>query len=430
MYYIAQETLYTGAMLVVYLLFLRNRPYFQLSRYYLLLASVAPLIIPFLRIPSPVQQQLQKLPLIQYYLPDITVSAISGKFSWEAVPYLAICYIAVSCLIMTWYAWNGYKLWQIISRNSRQDHGSYSLVTATGAGPGSFGKYIFFPGDDVNDTILAHERAHIMLHHTRDLIFLYALQAIVWPNVLMAWIIREMKEIHEFQADAQVSASKEEYTQLLLCSVFSTDNFPLMHSFIIHPIKRRIMMLQKNGKASPLKAFVLVSISAGMLITGAASIQSCDKPLQKTTSGPQPSDADKAEMVKLIQNEQGKAGSGTPSLQSAEVRGDADKPDSNGVYRMADVMPTTEVPVSKFLADNLKYPAEARNKKIEGRVIVRFVVDEKGEVKSPVVLKSPNDLLTAEALRVIGLMPRWTPGMVKSKPVSVYFVLPIVFRLS
>ena len=102
------------------------------------------------------------------------------------------------------------------------------------------------------------------------------------------------------------------------------------------------------------------------------------------------------------------------------------------VYDIVEVMPQFpggQGELMKFLRNNVKYPAEAQKKKIEGRVIVTFVVDKKGRVVNPMVERSVHPLLDAEALRVIKRMPKWKPGRVNGEPVNVKYRLPITFKL-
>lgn len=81
-----------------------------------------------------------------------------------------------------------------------------------------------------------------------------------------------------------------------------------------------------------------------------------------------------------------------------------------------------------FLADNIKYPEEAAKKDIQGRVVVTFVVDKDGTVTEPKIAHSVHELLDAEALRVVSLMPKWTPGKNdKGETVRVRFNLPVTF---
>ena len=83
----------------------------------------------------------------------------------------------------------------------------------------------------------------------------------------------------------------------------------------------------------------------------------------------------------------------------------------------------------KFLADHVAYPKEAAEKKIQGRVIVQFVVMKDGSIANARVIRSVDPLLDAEALRVIGLMPKWKPGTQRGQAVDVKFTMPITFRL-
>ena len=83
----------------------------------------------------------------------------------------------------------------------------------------------------------------------------------------------------------------------------------------------------------------------------------------------------------------------------------------------------------KFLADHVAYPKEAAEKKIQGRVIVQFVVMKDGSIANARVIRSVDPLLNAEALRVIGLMPKWKPGTQRGQAVNVKFTMPITFRL-
>ena len=102
------------------------------------------------------------------------------------------------------------------------------------------------------------------------------------------------------------------------------------------------------------------------------------------------------------------------------------------VYDIVDVMPQFpggQGELMKFLRNNVKYPAEAQKKKIEGRVIVTFVVNKKGRIIDPSVERSAHPLLDAEALRVIKRMPKWTPGRMNGESVNVKFRLPITFKL-
>lgn len=83
-----------------------------------------------------------------------------------------------------------------------------------------------------------------------------------------------------------------------------------------------------------------------------------------------------------------------------------------------------------YLSKNIVYPAQAVSEKIEGRVLLQFVVSKKGRIKDVKVLQSPHPLLDAEAVRVVEGMPRWVPGEVNGKPANIRMNLPVTFKLS
>jgi len=83
----------------------------------------------------------------------------------------------------------------------------------------------------------------------------------------------------------------------------------------------------------------------------------------------------------------------------------------------------------EFLQTNMKYPEDAEKQKVEGRVMVQFVVETDGSISDVHVAKQVFPSLDAEAIRVVQAMPKWTPGKEKGKVVRVKYNLPIVFRM-
>ncbi len=81
------------------------------------------------------------------------------------------------------------------------------------------------------------------------------------------------------------------------------------------------------------------------------------------------------------------------------------------------------------LAKNTKYPTKAIENDMQGKVYVRFVINEKGEVENAHVLRSVYPILDKEALRVVRSLPNWKPGKQSGKAVKVWFTVPIVFKL-
>ncbi len=82
-----------------------------------------------------------------------------------------------------------------------------------------------------------------------------------------------------------------------------------------------------------------------------------------------------------------------------------------------------------FLSNNIKYPADARKDKKEGKVVVQFVVERDGSVKDLKVIRSVYTSLDEEALRVLSICPKWHPGIQNGKAVRCQYVVPISFSL-
>ena len=93
------------------------------------------------------------------------------------------------------------------------------------------------------------------------------------------------------------------------------------------------------------------------------------------------------------------------------------------------VFPTGIPGLMQYIAHSLKYPAEAKSRGIQGKVLVQFVVLPTGAIGLATVKKGIGNGCDEEALRVVRQMPRWIPGMQNGKPVATQFVLPIQFSL-
>ncbi len=123
--------------------------------------------------------------------------------------------------------------------------------------------------------------------------------------------------------------------------------------------------------------------------------------------------------------------SGDAPKQTAEVK----QPEATGdeIFKVVEhrpQFPGGDAELMKFLQQNVKYPKEAQEQGKQGRVIVQFVVEKDGSITDAKVLKPVDPLLDAEALRIVNMMPKWTPGKQRGKEVRVYFTIPVTFRLS
>ena len=83
----------------------------------------------------------------------------------------------------------------------------------------------------------------------------------------------------------------------------------------------------------------------------------------------------------------------------------------------------------QFISSNIKYPADAKKQKVDGRVLVNFVVEKDGSITEVKVIKPAFPSLDAEAIRVVKAMPKWKPGYQRGQAVRVQFTMPINFSL-
>src|SRR4030095_7347435 len=107
--------------------------------------------------------------------------------------------------------------------------------------------------------------------------------------------------------------------------------------------------------------------------------------------------------------------------------------DKDGVYSRTDVAPAFsggESALENYIGTTIEYPQEAIDNNVEGKVNVRFAVDEKGNISNVSTLGSKlGHGLEEEAIKVVSGMPKWRPGQVKGKNVKTWRVLPINYRL-
>ena len=102
------------------------------------------------------------------------------------------------------------------------------------------------------------------------------------------------------------------------------------------------------------------------------------------------------------------------------------------VYDLVDEMPSFPGGLEelyKWIDNNVQYPAVAWENGIEGRVILKFIVEKDGSLSDSTVIHSVHPMVDREALRLVGQMPKWNPGKRAGIPVRVRCCLPIKFKL-
>ena len=157
---------------------------------------------------------------------------------------------------------------------------------------------------------------------------------------------------------------------------------------------------------------------------------------------PPPSAQKPAEVIEIIKDEIDQQESEIISTEDvvdvAEVSNEGmivvdDEPEEEQIFQVVEQpaeFPGGMQAMYKWLSDNIQYPRISRDNNSQGRTILRFVVNSDGSIQGIEVIKSSGDMyLDKEAVRVVGEMPRWSPGKQAGKAVRCWFTLPVMFRL-
>jgi protein TonB len=118
-----------------------------------------------------------------------------------------------------------------------------------------------------------------------------------------------------------------------------------------------------------------------------------------------------------------------PATGFAQTSGPKDKPATKDSIVYVEKMPDPGYNVGEYLGKNINYPAKAIDSNIQGKVVLKFVVNEDGSISNVTIMRSVHYLIDKEALRVVRSMPPWKPGESKGKKVKVYYTLPVKFTL-
>ena len=111
------------------------------------------------------------------------------------------------------------------------------------------------------------------------------------------------------------------------------------------------------------------------------------------------------------------------------VKESVDEPTFIAVEQMPE-FPGGEMEMRKFIAENVRYPEDAKADNAQGTAYVKFIVDKTGKVTEPSIVRgTDNESLDEEAIRVVSLMPDFKPGRQRGENVAVSFVVPIKFAL-
>ncbi len=277
-----------------------------------------------------------------------------------------------------------------------------------------------------------------------------AIAILNWFNPVVYLYKKALKDNHEFLADeaaANHQGDKETYALLLLSAAFKVSPQALTNSFFTKQslIKKRIYMLhkEKSKKAAVLKYGIYLPLFSGMLLLSSAKLQEnpsivkaieeipFNDPLKLAKQAlPTAEPVVKSPATAYIvptSSSTAAAGSESTAVPAGLIQ---DKPwDFTSVDKVPSY-PGGMQAFYKYLGGSIKYPKEAADKKVEGKVFMQFVVEKDGSLNDIKVISGPGSGTNEEALRVLKSSPKWNPGLVKGKPVRVMFHLPIAFTLT
>ena len=416
-----------------YRLMLARETFHRVNRIILLLTAVASFVLPLcvITIHETVTMQRAAQVAVGSFQVDMMDEEPATPL-WQIV--LPILFIIGMMVTLVHTLSSLFRIIRIIRHSERYPQTDGTTICVTGNAsltPFSWMHYIVMNRSDYETSdaaILAHERGHIRLHHSWDLLLVDTLTALQWFNPAM-WMLRsDLRAIHEYEADAAVLSqgiNARQYQYLLITKAAGIGGYSLANGITHSTLKNRInMMLHiKSDRSRLLKLLALLPIVGIALAVNAEKV--VDVRYEESQKG-------------IAEKKAETAAAFTTTLKYDTIPGETFtavgtfEPVQGDVFDVVEEMP--QYPggpqaLFKFLGENVHYPEEAEKAGIQGRVIATFVVEKDGSISQPTVVKSVDPLLDAEAIRVISAMPNWKPGRQNGKVVRVKYTVPLSFNL-
>ena len=399
--YIMRAGLYLGLFYAFYLLVMRRTTFFRLNRVILLAGSYLCLLLPLIRLRTVSAVSQAASPTMVAIGEDVE-TLTSATFPWQL---LLGVYLAGVLITLALFGRSALKTGRLIRRGKETEREGCRLVLLEDEIPSfSWGRRVVMNRNDLaeNPAIFTHERMHVQCRHTLDLLLFLPIQLLFWWNPLV-WITREeLRLLHEYQADEGViqnGIDAKQYQLLLVRKAVGEDRFTLASGFLHAKLKNRITMMLKPTSSSWMRWSYLALIPVL-----AAFMFACNPSRKAQEPEPAASEAD----VITLEND-------TISFEDVEI-----KPTFNGID--ADEF-------ARWVNSQLKYPEQAKQDGITGRVTLQFTIETDGSVTDVKVLKGVREDLDSESVRVVSASPKWEPGKHNGKPVKVTYRLPIVYQL-
>jgi TonB family protein len=433
--YIFKSAVYLSGFYVVYRLFLSSDTMYERNRAFIILSVISAMILPMITIQT---SRPLIFPVFGKVLSEILVSGnASGNmypgsgsgilpvYRWIFIIYISGVVLFAAKLIV--------DLLELAFLINRQKKSGSNLIRFHGLNTSGFSAFgHIFINEKLSGSeaagIIRHEQNHLDHNHSSDIIFIEIIRTVQWFNPAIHLFGRSLRAVHEYQADKEcisLGINVNMYQKLLLNQVFKSKVFTITNSFS-NPslIKRRmIMMTKKQSKSlSNLKLiFIFPVIGAVMMAFSscddqAASSQNLPEVMAPPPPPPPPADGKTGNGLVQVRNETNLETNGTETEPFVVVE---EMPE----------FPGGESELLNYLGKNTNYPLNAKEKSIQGKVIIRFCVNASGGVERATVLKGVDPELDMEALRVVNTLPKFRPGRQGGKDVPVWYMVPINFTL-
>ena len=483
--YIVEAGLSLGIFTLVYWFFLRSETRFKATRFYLLLALLFSTLLPFFSLKvkffEPVNlsiSQIESQVPTSNLLETVTVyaSGIPAKVGdlLLSFNYSIMIYLLGAMAAFFVIAFGFFQLVQLCSKNRVYKLKKARLVVSNiEVSPYSFFNYIFINKDLTEQenwkTMVHHELEHVKQGHSFDILFIDFMMIFQWFNPFY-WIIRHMvRENHEFLADTGVLQkgliTGAQYKKLLLSQAIGGRPVITSNFLNVKTIKKRFKMITKNNsrKSSVLKyilsiafAFILIMFlaierkaDAGELLSSfVTNIPVVDNSTEQiTVSFPEIIAVNNVPEESIEEAVIDESHIGEIELKAIEsittqtnnLKNDVESKnletfshDTSEVFKIVEMMPEFiggDKALREYIASEVKYPKDALENNMEGKVYVSFVVNEDGEVQNTRIARGVCTSLDNEAMRVVNSFPKWRPGMCEGKAVKVSYTIPINFAL-
>lgn len=433
--YFLKVNLALAILYICYRLLFRNDTFFRLRRAVLLSVYLIAFLYPLLDISIWLSTRESVTEIVNYYstiLPLKTVVAaddtpLSTEADWLTIAesYMLLIYLAGITLLFLRCIIELFTVIRLRLRSPKQlINGTTIYVLPSQEEPYSFFGWIFASPESHTpqalEEILVHEKTHVRQLHSIDVVLGEIVCILCWINPFVWLLKKEISSNHEYLADEQVMLAgynKKEYQYHLIGLEHPEMAIAkLYNNFSVLPLKKRITMLNKKrtGRVGKVKYLTLLPLAAGLLLLN--NIDAMARIVSRQTTVPVP-----AEKTMIAP---------APEAVPVEVATPL-PPDDDKVYEVVDVMPEFpggETELLKYMARNVKYPAESIKNKEEGSLSLSFIINKDGSLSDIKVVKSLTPLLDAEAVRVVKNMPKWTPGKLKGKVVRVAYTTPITYK--